>query len=194
MSEGLSPAVLDIVQNERNLLRAFLRLEEFYRRADAEQRAAIREGWPFERRWALPGLDYSDWDRVVFAPLVGNDADGLDAQERIEARLTYHAIEDARSDFRDNAMDICFCYHAALQAGLSVFQLLGEAAAVSDTGMSNCMLGFVRSQPERRSLWNYGFRGVPFENGIAFQWIGGDPNYDALKPTCLDRMGREVGD
>ena len=47
MSVDLPAAVADIVQNERNPLRAFLRLEEFYRMADAEQRAATREGWPF---------------------------------------------------------------------------------------------------------------------------------------------------
>ncbi len=86
MSVDLPPAVSDIVQNERNPLRAFLRREEFYRLADAEQRAAIREGWPFGRGWSIPGPDYSDGNRIVFAPLVGNDADGLDAQARIEAR------------------------------------------------------------------------------------------------------------
>lgn len=192
MSGKLLPAVLDIVHNERNILRAFLRLEELYRLADPEQRAAIREGWDFGRRWAVPGLDYSDMDRIIFAPLTGEDSDGLDAQAQIEARLTYHAIENARSDFRDNVMDICLCYHAALCAGLDVFQVFGEAAAVSEGQIVNTLHNFLHGEPERRSLWAYGFHGVPIENGIAFEWIGFDRDYDALKPTRLDSMGREV--
>ena len=44
MSVDLPAAVADIVQNERNLVRTSLRLEEFFRMADTEQRATIREG------------------------------------------------------------------------------------------------------------------------------------------------------
>lgn len=194
MSEKLPPAVLDIVHNERNILRAFLRLEEFYRMADPEQRAAIREGWPFGRRWSVPGLDYSDIDRIVFAPLIGEDADGLDAQARIEARLTYHAIENARSDFRDNTYDIVLCYHSALSADLDVFQVFEEAAAISEERIAGIMLHFLRGQPENRSLWVYGFHEELIENGIAFQWIGADDDFDARKPKRLDSMGREVKD
>ena len=194
MSEGLSPAALDIVQNERKILRAFLRLEEFYRLADAEQRAAIREGWPFDRQWSIPGPEYSDMNRVIFAPLVGDDADGLDAQARIEARLTYHAIENARSDFRDSDMDIRLCYHAALRADLDILQILEEAATVCDDWMAGRMRGFTHWKPEAKSLWGMGYREVPFENGTAFEWIGFDKDYNALKPKHLDDMGREVRD
>lgn len=185
---------MDIAHNERNLLRAFLRLEERYRLADPGQRAAIREGWDFGRRWAIPGLDYSDMDRIVLAPLIGEDSDGLDAQAQIEARLTYHAIENARSDFRDNVMDICLCYHAALCAGLDVFQVFGEAEAVSEGQIANTLHNFLHGEPERRSLWVYGFRSVLIENGVAFKWIGCNDDYRARKPKHLDSMGREVED
>jgi len=192
MSENLSPAVWDIVQNERNILRAFLRLEEFYRLADAGQRAAIRKGWPFERRWAVPGLDYSDMDRVIFAPLVGHDADGLDAQERIEARLVCHAINGSEHNVREILMDLCFCYHAGLRAGLDAFSLFETAAAISDAETSCLIHSFLRRKPEDKSLWAFGVREDLIGNGIAFQWIGNDEDYDALRPTRLDSMGREV--
>ena len=38
------------------------------------------------------------------------------------------------------------------------------------------------------------YREVPFEGGIAFEWIGFDKDYHALKPTRLDSMGRKVKD
>jgi len=192
MSVDLPAAVADIVQNERNPLRAFLRLEEFYRMVDTEQRAAVRECWPFGRDWSVPGPDYSDGDRIVFAPLVGEDADGLDAQARMEARLTYHSIENARSDFRDNGLDLRLCYHAALRANLDVFQMLEEAAALCGDGMAAQMRGFTHWRPEQKDLWSMGYREVLFDNGIAFEWIGGDKDYYALKPKHLDDMGREV--
>lgn len=183
---------MDIIDNEQDPLRAYLRLEEFYRLTSAEMRAAIRGGWSFGRHWSVPGLDYSDRDLIVFAPLTGNDVNGLDVQARIEARLTYHSIENARSDFRDNIMDICLCYHVALRTGLDFSRIFGDAAAISESKMAEMMLRFILREPERRSLWIYGFRAAPFENGIAFEWIGNDDNYDSLKPKALDSMGREV--
>jgi len=56
------------------------------------------------------------------------------------------------------------------------------------------MPGFTHWRPEAMSLWGMGYREVPFENGITFQWIGNDNDYDALKPTRLDSMGRKVKD
>ena len=194
MREKLAPAVLDIVHNEQNSFRAFLRLEEFFRLSGPEQRTAIREGWDFGRRWSVPGLDYSDIHCVVFAPLVGDDGSGLDAQARLEARLTYHAIENARSDFRDNTYDIVLCYHSALCAGLDVVEVFEEAAAISEQPMAGIMLHFLRGQPENRSLWAYGFREELIENGIVFQWIGFDDDYDVREPKRLDSLGRVVQD
>ena len=192
MSVDLPTAVSDIVQNEGNPLRAFLRLEELYRMADAEQRAAIREGWPFGRDWSVPGPDYSDFPRVVFAPLVGNDADGLDAQARIEARLTCHAISTVKGRVRDALMDFCLCYHTGLRAGLDVASLFGAAARISDDETASLLRGFVGRNPKDKSLWAFGVREELSEDCIAFQWIGNDSDYDALKPKHLDDMGREV--
>ena len=125
--------------------------------------------------------------------LLSDDADGLDAQARIEARLTYHAIENARSDFRDTGLDIRLCYHAALRAGLDVLQMLEEAAAMCGDGMAAQIRGFTHWQPEQKDFWSMGYREVLFDNGIAFRWIGSDKDYRALKPKHLDDMGREVG-
>jgi len=182
----------DIVDNEQNAFRAFLRLEELFRLGDAEMRTAIRQGWDFGRRWVIPGLDYSDMNRVVFAPLVGNDPSGLNAEARIETILSYHAIENARSDFRDNTYDIVLVYHAALAAGLDAIQLFEDAATVAEGQIANILTNFSRGQPENRSLWNFGFRAVPIENGVAFEWIGSESDYDSRKPKHLDSLGRET--
>ncbi|MBV9851559.1 MAG: hypothetical protein JO250_17970 [Armatimonadetes bacterium] len=185
---------LDAILGEPDPALAFLRLEEHYRLSGPNERAAIRAGWDFGRRWSIPGLDYSDYDRIIFAPLTGEDAHGLDAEARIEARLTYHAIENARSDFRDTGMDICLCYHAALRAGLDVVRLFQEAAAVSEDSMAAQLRGIFRWKPEVKSLWAMGFREVLIENGIVFEWIGNRDDYYDLKPGHLDHWGREVRD
>jgi len=131
-------------------------------------------------------------DRIIFAPLVGVDKDGLNAEARTKARLTYHAIQNAQYDFRDNVMDIALCYYSALAAGLDAVRLLEEAATVSEKEMANILFIFSRGQPERKCLWNYGFRAVPIENGMTFEWIGNDSDYDSRKPERLDDFGREV--
>ena len=192
MSVDLPAAVADIVQNERNPLRAFLRLEEFYWMADTEQRAAIREGWPFGRDWSVPGPDYSDGDRIVFAPLVGEDADGLDAQARMEARLTYHAINTVAGRVRNVLMDFCLCYHAGLRGGVDVVLLFEAAARISDDETAGLLRGFVGRKPKDKSLWAFGVREELAENALVFRWVGNDDDYDALKPKHLDDMGREV--
>lgn len=191
MIGNFSSLIDDIVHNEQNPLYAFLDLAEVFWAGNAEQRTTTRNGWDFKRRWFIPSLDYSNMDRIIFAPLVGVDKDGLSAEARIKARLTYHAIQNAQYDFRDNMYDIALCYYSALAAGLDVVRLLEKAAAVSEEKMAEILLIFSRGQPERKCLWNYGFRAVPIENGMAFEWIN-DSDYDSRKPKHLDSFGREV--
>ena len=192
MISNFSSLLHDILDNERNPLYAFLDLVELFRAGNAEQRTVIREGWDFKRHWYIPGLDYSDLDRIIFAPFIGNDGNDLAAEARVKARLIYHAIQNAQYDFRDNTLDIALCYHAALAAGLDAVRLLEEAATVSEHPIASILTNFSRGQPERRCLWSYGFRAVLIENGIAFEWIGNDSDYDSREPECLDSMGREV--
>ena len=192
MINNFSSLLHDILDNEQNPLYALLDLAEIFQAGNAEQRTVIREGWDFKRRWFIPGLDYSDMDKIIFAPLVGVDKDGLNAEARIKARLIYHAIQNAQYDFRDNTLDIALCYHAALAAGLDAVRLLEESARVSEQPIAGILTNFSRGQPERRCLWSYGFHAVPVENGIAFEWIGNDSDYDSRKPTHLDSMGREI--
>lgn len=193
MNENLPPAVMDIIQNEQHP-QAFLRLAGAYRAATPEQRATIRAGWPFGRRWSIPGPDYLGTDRVVFAPLTGEDENSLDALARIEARLTCHAITYEKDSFREILTDLCLCYHSGLHVGLDVVSLIHEAADVSGDEAAGLLRGFLRREPENKSLWAFGFREELIENGIAFEWIGFDEDYDALRPTRLDSMGREVRD
>jgi len=194
MSQSLPHAILDIVQNEQDPLRAFLRLAGIYRAATPGQRAAIGAGWPFGRDWSVPGLDYSDMDRVIFAPLVGEDADGLDAQARIKTRLTCHVITYEKDSFREMLTDFCLCYHSGLRAGIDVVSLFGEAAKISSDEVADLLRGFLQREPENKSLWAFGFCEELIENGIAFKWIGFDKDYDALKPARLDSMGRVAED
>ena len=183
---------LDRILGEADPLHAFLRLEELYRMVGPDERAVIREGWPFGRRWSVPGFDFSDFNRVVFAPLHGPDAHGLDAEARIEASLTYNSIENARSDFRDNGMHLCLCCHAALRAGLDVVRLFEEAAEVSVDPMAGMLRGCVRGASKGQSLWDFGFREVLIENGIVYEEIGLRADYDDLKPARLDEWGRVI--
>ncbi len=185
-------ATLNAILKEPDPLRAFLRLDELYRLSDAPERAELRAGWDFGRVWHIPGPDYSDMDRIVFKPLFGEDACGLDAEAKIEARLTYHAIQNAQDDFRDNTMDVCLCYHAALSAGLDVTQIFEEAAMISEKWMAGLFRGYIQWKPEQRSLWVMGFRETIAENAIIFEWIGCDNNYEDLKPKHLDSWGREL--
>ncbi|HTE17381.1 MAG TPA: hypothetical protein VK689_03240 [Armatimonadota bacterium] len=157
-----------------------------------DERSVIREGWPFERHWIIPGIDYSDAYRLVFAPLHGSDAHGLDADARIEASLTYNSIENARSDFRDNPMHLCLCLHAGLRAGLDVVRLFEEAAEISVDPMAWTLRGFVRGPKRRYSLWDFGFREVLKENGIVYEEIGLQTDYYDLRPTRLDEWGRVI--
>ena len=192
MINNFSSLINDIVHNEQNPLYAFLDLAEVFWAGNAEQRTIIREGWDFKRRWFIPGLSYSDMDRIIFAPLVGMDKDGLNAEARIKARLTYHAIENAQSDFRDSTLDIALCYHSALAAELDVVRLFQETAAVSEGTIKDTLLYFTAGQAKHKSLWNYGFRAVPIENEIAFELIGLDSDYDEREPKHLDSFGREI--
>ncbi|MBW3625222.1 MAG: hypothetical protein KY468_17630 [Armatimonadetes bacterium] len=186
------PEFVKDVLNEPDPLLAFLRLEEQFRLSSPAERANIRQGWPFGRSWKIPGFDYSDLDRIKFIPLIGIDSDGLDAEARIEARLTYHAIENARSDFRDNTLDIALCYHMALNAGLDVVRLFNEAATVSDGYIANLFAGFTGDKPTYKSLWAFGFRQVILKNGVIYKWIGSAEDYLSMKPEKLDAWGQVI--
>lgn len=195
MINNFSSLLHHIVENEQNPLYAFLDLGEVFWAGNAEQRGIIREGWDFKRRWFIPGWNYFDLDRTIFAPLVGVDKDGLDAEARIKARLTYHAIQTAQNsqdDVRDRVMDIALCYHSALAAGLDVIPLFEQTVEVSEDTTAYILARFSRGQSGDRSLWNFGFRAIPIENGVAFEWIGFDSDYDSRKPEHLDSMGRET--
>lgn len=196
MINNFSLLINDIVHNEQNPLYAFLDLAEVFWAGNAEQRTIIRDGWDFKRRWFIPRLDYSDMDRIIFAPLVGVDKDGLSAEARVKARLTYHAIQNAQYDFRDIIMDIimdiALCYYSALAANLDVATLFEETATVSEGAIKDVLFHFLRGQPECKCLWNYGFRAASIKNGMAFEWIGNDDDYDSQKPERLDAFGREV--
>jgi hypothetical protein len=172
--------------------KAFIELANYYRVCSQKEREEIQKGWGFERQWRIPGMDYSNPDRILFAPLVGVDANGLGAEERIRVRLIYHSIENARSDFRDNGMDVCLCYHAGLRAGVNVEVLFEEVAVLSQEWMAGLLRGFFRWKPEDRCLWAQGFQEVVLENEIAFEWIGSGKAYLERKPKNLDSWGREV--
>ena len=177
---------------EKDSLVAFLRLAERYQVADSDHRETIRREWPFGRKWLIPGFESTGCDQTLFAPLSGPDAHGLDPEARIETRLIYHSIENARCDYRDNFLDLCLCWHAALHASLDVLRLFEEAAALSVDPMTWMLRGYPHRTPKDKSLWAFGFQERRIEEGVVFEWIGCGEDYAKLRPKAWDAMGRVI--
>jgi hypothetical protein len=98
-------------------------------------------------------------------------------------------IEKERVDFRDILIALSLLYHSAKRIGKNADQLFQDAATLSETNVSELIIGFIKQSPEKndlRSAW--GYEEVETEEGIGFiEWMGTEynPTYD-LKKIALE--------
>jgi hypothetical protein len=150
---------LETVLELSDPVEAFAGLANLYCEVEPDQREAIRQGWDFNRSWRLPDA------RTLACKISGLPS----SEERIWISLIYNAIEDFRTDFRDNLVSLCVIYHSALEVGLDADALFEETARISSPEGGDMIRRFVAREPGMKSLAAFGWDRIETEDGVIFK-------------------------
>jgi hypothetical protein len=107
----------------------------------------------------------------------------------VDGLTTLSMIELDRVDFRDVLVSVSLLHHSAVRIGQNANQLLSDAAALSESKVSELINDFIKRPPEDKVLKaKWGYDEVETRDGIGF--IGWEfnvynPTYD-LKKIALD--------
>jgi hypothetical protein len=99
----------------------------------------------------------------------------LGVRERSERRLfeglIAHAIEDFKSDARENLIELSLLYHSASRIGLDPAELFQRAAAFATPEAAKYILGFINRNPELRKIETMRFRETMTPEGFSYERI-----------------------
>ena len=151
--------IMDIL-DEPDPKEALQQLTRLYQQASPQQRSDIRDQWNFNRAWRTP----------LARTLACHIDDEPTSAERIRTFLLYNAIEDFRRDARDNLVNLCVIYHAALEVGLDVGALFEEVAALASVEGAAQFRSFVHRSEADKALSAFGWRRK--ETGRGVEYLG----------------------